>query len=515
MNTPRANAFDVFGLPYVVMPVRDVIENDRDSGQVLLVGPNVFQEDFRIALRDEYRREFGELGDKYFGRYASRFVTLNNEQGEVSLANQKHAALISQSIATYKKTTKKDWDKLPVRLILILWPCEPDDVKYLSTITQRHPEIPTYILWQEGTELREQGVFERTATPITLKSTPIEQIKATVIEWVPGCEGYLPRGMVGTLIAPKTRGKTKICDWFTNRVVKAEGKVLRMNLEDPADCVLRPGIYAAGVTEEGAVEIMDAQQSIDLSDPAYITALRAKVAKEKFDLIIIEPLNNYKGQKKSISEDDMRPIYTALSENICVPTGVMILVINHTNKRKDAADALEKNSGAQSNVNVARVNWFLEKDDDCPEHRLFMNAGSNIPVGKNMVFTIESVPTFTLDGVELKDIGRAVFKEFTDKSANEVVERAQSENRGDSARIAEFLKEFLADKGEVDVDQVKLAARNHNSEWKWDNIKQVYSRRRIGKSRTMQVGKTKKTFWSLDGQARFPEQHVEAGGIAI
>jgi hypothetical protein len=492
--TTSPTIYDVYGSEHIYEPVRVIIENEKDPGAVLVIGPDSFREDFiQDLFKDSYEPQ-GFTWEQY-KKDLPRLIHFKAENGKpFSFASEKDAVIVADNIKRLANVNTAD---VPVRMVLILWPWEADELKYLAKFTAK---IPVYILWpndlqQDGT-FHAGGVFPRTGTSIELPSTPVEKIKAVCIEWVAGAEGYLPKGMVGTLIAPKGQGKTKVCDWFTNRVVKNGSRVLRMNLEDPRDSVLRPGIFAAGVTEEGMVEIMDAGLSIDLSDPAYIAALKNKILKEKFDLVIIEPMNNYKGKAKVISEDDMRPIYTALSEQICVPTGVMILVINHTNRKKDAADASEKSHGASSNINVARVNFMVKKDKDNPEHRLFMDIGSNIPVGKNMVFIIEG-KDFTIDGVELKNIGYAVFKEFTEKTADEVVEQEQTEVKGETNRIAAFITEFLTGKGEVSVDTVKLAASNENHDWKWDNIRLVFSRKKLGTSRTAGSGKSKKTFWTL------------------
>jgi hypothetical protein len=487
--------YDVYGSEHMYEPVRVIIENKKDPGAVLVIAPDVLREEFIQELFKATYEQDG-LTWEHFTKDLPRLIHFKAENGKpFSFASEKDAVIVADNIKRLANVSTAD---VPVRMVLILWPDWDDDLKYLPKFTAK---VPVYILQQnlpqEDGKFHEAGVFPRTSvTSIELPSTPVEEIKAARIDWVPGAEGYFPKGMVGTLIAPKGQGKTKICDWFTNKVVKAGARVLRMNLEDPRDSVLRPGIFAAGVTESGMVEIMDAGLSIDLSDPAYIEALKNKVIKGKFDLVIIEPMNNYKGKAKVISEDDMRPIYTALSEQICVPTGVMVLVINHTNRKKDAADATEKSHGASSNINVARVNFMVRRDRDNPEHRLFMDIGSNIPVGKNMMFIIEG-KNFTLDGVDLKDIGHAVFKGFTEKTADEIVEQEQTEVRGDSNRIAVFLKEFLTGKGEVSVDAVKLAASNENRDWNWNNIKQVFSRKELGTSRTEGAGKSKKTFWTL------------------
>jgi hypothetical protein len=93
------------------------------------------------------------------------------------------------------------------------------------------------------------------ATSTEIQSTPFASIEAKAIDWL--YEGYLPRGMLITVFAPKGRGKTKIMDFFSACAttgcgwpMKAEPTgpvaVLRFNLEDPEQQVLRPSLQAAG-----------------------------------------------------------------------------------------------------------------------------------------------------------------------------------------------------------------------------------------------------------------------------
>ncbi len=58
----------------------------------------------------------------------------------------------------------------------------------------------------------------------------------------------------------------------------------------------------------------------------------------------------------------MRPIHSALFD-AAERTGVGILIINHTNRRKYTSDPLEKAHVAGSGQNVARVNWMLDRDN--------------------------------------------------------------------------------------------------------------------------------------------------------
>ena len=99
---------------------------------------------------------------------------------------------------------------------------------------------------------------------------------------------------------------------------------------------------------------------IDFSQPEYIAALKELINRfGDVGFVIIEPINNYKGKSKAISEDDMRPIHTALA-TLAEELDICILTVSHTNRKKDV-DIQEKAHGAGSGINVARVNLYLDK----------------------------------------------------------------------------------------------------------------------------------------------------------
>jgi hypothetical protein len=257
------------------------------------------------------------------------------------------------------------------------------------------------------------------------------------------------------------------------------------------------------VVDRAALASKDGKQmptSIDFSQPEFVTALEELV--DNFGdvgLVIIEPINNYKGKSKAISEDDMRPIHTALA-TLAEKLNICILVVSHTNRKKDV-DIQEKAHGAGSGINVARVNLYLDKDPEGdPDERILADAGSNIKVGKSIVFKIVEQPPFELDGVTHKEIAIAVFDRETDTTAQDVLTGGESPAKQSQARdIASWLIEYLTEKGEVRKDVVVGAAKQFNKEWSEENIKKTFLRRlkKASQSRTVGGGKNKTTFWSL------------------
>src|SRR5208282_2679486 len=214
-------------------------------------------------------------------------------------------------------------------------------------------------------------------------------------------------------------------------------------------------------------------------------------------LVIIEPINNYKGRAKAISEDEMRPIFQNLA-NLAEELNICIFAISHANRKKDV-DVQERSHGASSSINVARANWYLDKDQE--GNPILTDAGSNIPVGKSLAFKIAQVPPFELDGVKFDKIAVATDFEDSDVTANELLEDGESLTRKSQAKhIAAWLVEFLTGKGDVRTDVIYGAAKQFNRDWQEENIKKVFTRRfktSNGCSRTEGGGKNKVTFWSL------------------
>jgi hypothetical protein len=332
-------------------------------------------------------------------------------------------------------------------------------------------------------------------------------IKSETWEWV--VIGYLPKGAEVHLFAGKGRGKTKICNYF-NKLTDQGMRVIRFNMEDHEASILKPTMHAAGcnlelteVVDRSALASKDGKQmptSIDFSQPEFVAALEKLVGKfGDVGLVIIEPINNYKGKSKAISEDDMRPIHTALA-TLAEKLGICILTVSHTNRKKDV-DIQEKAHGAGSGINVARVNLYLDKDPDGDaDERILADAGSNIKVGKSMIFKIVEQAPFELDGVIHKEIAVAVFDRETDTTAQDMLTGGESPGKQSQAKdIGVWLVEYLTGKGEIRKDVVLGAAKQFNKDWSEANIQQVFSRRlkKISKSRTEGGGKNKVTSWSL------------------
>ena len=379
------------------------------------------------------------------------------------------------------------------------WKCHHPDCAdktigdVLRKLDETHPKYP-------------KNIWVSSKASVEFKARKVSEIKAEKIAWL--LEGLLPKGMLATLFAAKGRGKTKICDWITAEVNKVGGVVLRFNLEDPEAQVLKPGIVAADcvddltyVIEREAILTKDGKSlptGIAFSDPLHVEALRRLIKETSAVLVILEPMNNYKGRGvKSVSEDDMRPIYSALAE-VAHDTGCAIIAVNHENRRNETGDPLDKQYGAGSSSAVARVNLTVRKNLHDEPERWLMNAGSNLPLGPTKVFRIVDHEPFVLDDVTLEKIGYAKFiRNDETLDAQTVIDEERTTRKSDAKDIEKFLRDYLDGKGQVPSDQVVAAAQKHERKWSEANIRQTFSRKKIGAAVQVIKGKERRWDWTL------------------
>jgi hypothetical protein len=300
----------------------------------------------------------------------------------------------------------------------------------------------------------------------------------------------------------KSRGKTSLMNAIT--VAASTGgpypgetistsreavRVLRFSLEDDRARALKPALHIAGANLDN-VEIFDGKSSAsdpeaksdgvplaDFSRPSHLAALKNMVQQAGFRIVIIDPINNYKGSAKHISEDEMRPIFQNLA-NLARELNVLVIVINHTNK-KQVENALDKNSGSGAGTYVARVNYFLDKNPNDKNERLLADAGSNIPVGKTIVFAIEKVPPFELDGVTHDKVAQVKFLRYDgDITADSMIEENQAPNKTEKKRLGAWLEGFLQKAGAdgIQTPKVKSAMKEENGNWNWDACRLAFGR---------------------------------------
>jgi AAA domain len=309
----------------------------------------------------------------------------------------------------------------------------------------------------------------------------------------------IPRGMLTHLFGPKGTGKTKYMDRLTACATKQNMKVIRFNLEDAERAILLPCLHAAGA-DIGMVAIPGAidGQPADFSQEGHLRALKRMITEIDAKLVIIEPIVDFKGKAKNNDTDAMKPIFMALAE-VAQETGASIITVGHTNKKLDVS-VLDKAMGDSSHVRVARVNIYMQRDSVEKELVHVMDAGSNIRVGKNLAFRIVEQKPFSLklkNGEEeiVKNVAIAIIEDgIEDMSADEVLDESRTMKHSDA--IAKFLVADLKGRGWVNTKLIMDACKKENIDWTWGNVKQIWSRRKLGSHRN--DGGTH--YWSVDPQ---------------
>jgi AAA domain/Homeodomain-like domain len=225
MNNPAAKIVDVYGTEHIYEPVRATIENEKDPGLILLVAPEVFREEFKQELFEScYKGQFAEdeedvRAEKCWKREVANLVHLDDEETPLSFANEKHTEIIIASVRDHAKVTLEHADKLPIRGIVVLWPWEKDELKYLPKFTARYPQIPVYILWPNRTweddTFHEPGLFPRGGSAAELFDTEKEFRDLPDLTSV--IEGIANEEEITVIGGLAKHGKT----WFLLSIVKA------------------------------------------------------------------------------------------------------------------------------------------------------------------------------------------------------------------------------------------------------------------------------------------------------
>jgi hypothetical protein len=497
---------DVYG------PLREIADYDGFLSELPAAKPQPIEVSGSLAPRQLSQREETELSELLAGLWQSKHKSQSEADRRACYLLVKKLgsdAIKIDSVIRASKLYRPKWNRKDYRARTIKRAIE----SVIANDSARLLRPP-----QSAGEMTE-GAYR-----VDLKTTKITDIKARPIEWL--YKGYLPKGMLSYFFAQKGRGKTKVCDWFTAHISSGRGwpdgtknelgprMVLRFNLEDPDDFVLKPTLFALGA-DLNNVELSDptalaivgdekSDTSVDFSNPAVIDGLKRKIQEMNAALVIVEPITNYKGNKSNNSHDDMRPIYTALAQ-VAKETEASILCVNHVNKKRDAVDLLDRALGA-AGPGVARFNYILDKVDGTDEV-MFVDAGSNFNSSPALVFKIEG-KSFDLDGHHFDDVGCATFVRKMEISRDEVLEQIQSNTKTESDAIADFLTEFMTGKEWVKTEAIKAACANENRDWKWGTIRQVWTRRKMGESDKDTVKDNRLISWRLRDQLSLPFERV-------
>ena len=261
--------------------------------------------------------------------------------------------------------------------------------------------------------------------------------KANVIYGEPG----LGKGFIGAdFIARMTTGT----DFFDSPNQNAPCDAVICCAEDSPEETIVPRLMVAGadrtrihflkVRQESADTVEEGLMRLDTDLPALAQMVQTN---PEIRIILIDPLATYMGELDPNKDKDVRPVYTKLAQ-FAETHDICFILIAHPNKN-EVASAINRLSGAKALTSVFRNTWLVEKDPDDNTKRLMLSVKGNLAAEqakKGLKFQIENVADTGImaDDKTIKNIGKLVWLESTDKTADEavVVPTKESQSQDDN-----------------------------------------------------------------------------------
>ena len=165
-----------------------------------------------------------------------------------------------------------------------------------------------------------------------------------------------------------------------------QGSVILLSAEDDISDTIRPRLEKARakidqISVLKAVRIADKKSGkineIPFSLDRDLEALEQSIKQiQNVKLVVIDPITAYLGNCDSHKNSDVRAILAPLSD-IAAKYRVAVVAITHLNKSSEGS-VLNRASGSNAFPAAARAVWFVTKDKDNSERRLFLSAKNNL-----------------------------------------------------------------------------------------------------------------------------------------
>lgn len=224
--------------------------------------------------------------------------------------------------------------------------------------------------------------------PWALKTRRVSDIEEKETEWLIG--DRIPRGMISTFVGLPGSGKSMLAAFIASKIStgqglnceaeiwpsRAPGRVLIFAFEDSAETTLRPRLEAMGADLD-RIEVCEVKAQreeecgIDLLEDFHL--IKQHAIEFAPDLIVIDPVNSGWGAGKDQNDDvDSRQVlgpYKRLAEE----RALSVLLVTHTNKKTELADAQDSASGARAIVGLSRAVYLLgtlKEEDGSSVHYL-------------------------------------------------------------------------------------------------------------------------------------------------
>ncbi|MGD9691096.1 MAG: AAA family ATPase [Phycisphaerales bacterium] len=282
-------------------------------------------------------------------------------------------------------------------------------------------------------------------------------VKAEPVIWV--WEGRIPAGMITVIAGDPGGGKSTFAvyvaacvstgrPWIDNRdgPERVPGRVLILTAEDDTARTLVPRLILAGadmslVDVLHGVALREGRPLDQFSLDRDLDLLRQKILEQKYELIIIDPITAYLGDKASESHNTsvMRGLMGQLKA-LCEETGVAVLVVSHLNKTSSSNNATYRVTGSLALPAAARAVYLLAKDPDDDDRRLLVIAKINVgPEPLGLGFRIGGdPPTLQFEDEPVKLTAREILsreneKDTPDPAAEEAAEWLRQRLKGGPA----------------------------------------------------------------------------------
>ncbi|MGH9499635.1 MAG: AAA family ATPase [Terriglobales bacterium] len=360
----------------------DVATDTRDISTVTVIadanGKEIFLQDY---LAPTYNDEYAGLR-KEDDSWKKRFVRFEflDTQEEVTLANQKHA----WSLITFLKNAKKDPATPIIRNLVVPFPGDESDLKYLPEVRRACPWVNVYVYWS-NLEAGDEGLHELTTVGESIDLyDSTEPVVVTKNLW----DGMrLPFGKLVAFVGESDEGKSPVTMDILARLSRGLAwpgnepnalgprSSILMNIEDEYLTDTKPRIIAAGGDPSKVLCVRGKKMADGDQFARKMLALDtdigilSKLARSTKDLaaIVIDPITNYCGKARIVEEDKIRQVLTPLTQ-LAEELQIVVIIVAHLNKSSEKGQTpLQRIMGAAAFKGVARRVYFFGPNREAPE----------------------------------------------------------------------------------------------------------------------------------------------------
>lgn len=276
----------------------------------------------------------------------------------------------------------------------------------------------------------------------------LSDVKSRPMKWV--WYGRIPQGKGVVIQGQPGNGKSMAVLDFMARITKGDDwpdgaknelgakYVVWAGTEDDLEDTVKPRLQALGadmskitaikrvVTSEGTLHARRLLLKNDIKTLYKMLNENPDIA-----LVVFDPITGFYGGADGNSSKEIRPIMEQLAE-VCRNTGVTIMAIMHENRRKDVS-AMERILGSGAVGQVFRAAFRFSADPKNKGGYIMAVSKTNYKVKGGLRYTIQDCGVKLDTGEEVTDIGKVVWGEQHELSADDVLQQATEEAQASSA----------------------------------------------------------------------------------